>query len=75
MAVPSGMLRRVALVRRTSSFSLLRERIHYTRRELDAVSKELLKLHLLLTSTLSAVDWDLFALGISSQRASVVSCS
>jgi hypothetical protein len=39
--------------------SIFRERIHYTRRELDAVSRELLKLHLLLASTLSAVDWDL----------------
>jgi hypothetical protein len=46
-------------VKRRTSFSLLKERIHYTRRELDAVSRELLKLHLLLASTLSAVDWDL----------------
>jgi hypothetical protein len=70
--VSPGMLRRVALVRtdvsqepstssiyRRTSFSLLREWIHYTRRELDTVSRELLKLHLLLASTLSAVDWDL----------------
>jgi hypothetical protein len=44
---------------RCTSFSLLREQIHYTRCELDAVSRELLKLHQLLASTLSAVDWDL----------------
>ncbi|XP_023703193.1 uncharacterized protein LOC111862215 [Cryptotermes secundus] len=38
---------------------MLRERIHYTSRELDAVSKELIKLHLRLTQVLSAADWDL----------------
>jgi hypothetical protein len=31
---------------RRTSFCLLRERIHYTRHELDAVSEELFKLHL-----------------------------
>ncbi|PNF32618.1 hypothetical protein B7P43_G17953 [Cryptotermes secundus] len=38
---------------------MLRERIHYTRRELDVVSRELIKLHLRLTQVLSAVDSDL----------------
>jgi hypothetical protein len=33
--------------------------MHYTKRELHAVSKELFKLHLLLARTLSAGDWDL----------------
>ncbi|PNF41399.1 hypothetical protein B7P43_G14428 [Cryptotermes secundus] len=38
---------------------MLRERIHQTRRELDAVSRELIKLHLLVARVLSADDWDL----------------
>jgi hypothetical protein len=46
-------------VYRKTSFSLLWERIHYTRRELDAISRELFKLNLLLAHTLSAEDWDL----------------
>jgi hypothetical protein len=44
---------------RHTSFSLLQERIHYTRHKPDMVSRELLKLQLLLASTLSAGDWDL----------------
>jgi hypothetical protein len=39
--------------------SFFREWSHNTRHELGTVSRELLKLHLLLTHTLSAEDWDL----------------
>jgi hypothetical protein len=46
---------------RRTSFSLLRERIHYTRRELDTVSRVFLKLYLLVVHTLSAEDWDLIS--------------
>jgi hypothetical protein len=35
------------------------EWVHYTRHELDAVSRQLFKLYLLLAHTLSAEDWDL----------------
>jgi hypothetical protein len=44
---------------RCTSFCLLCERIHHTRQELDAVSKELFKLHLRLAQDLFADDWDL----------------
>ena len=42
-----------------TSFALLRERIHYNRRELNRISGLLLKLHLRLTSCLSSSQWDL----------------
>jgi hypothetical protein len=46
---------------------VLRERIHHTRRELDAVSKELFKLHLRLAQDMSADDWDLID-GITTEK-------
>jgi hypothetical protein len=44
---------------RRTSFCLLRERIHHTRRELDAVSTELMGLQQRLARYLSGGDWDL----------------
>jgi hypothetical protein len=42
-----------------TSFSLLRERIHDTRRALDGISRALLGLHLRLAGRLSVDDWSL----------------
>ena len=42
-----------------TSFTLLQERIHYNRRELNRISGLLLQLHLRLTSCLSSSHWDL----------------
>ncbi|XP_021918665.1 uncharacterized protein LOC110829347 [Zootermopsis nevadensis] len=44
---------------RRTSFCLLRERIHHTRRELDAISRDLLDMHLRLAAELSTADWAL----------------
>ncbi|XP_021931121.1 uncharacterized protein LOC110835326 [Zootermopsis nevadensis] len=44
---------------RKTSFCLLRERIHHTRRELDAISRDLLGMHLRLAAELSTADWAL----------------
>jgi hypothetical protein len=46
------------ILRRTS-YALIRERIHYKRRELDNTSRELLHLHLSLASSLRSHDWDM----------------
>jgi len=43
----------------STSFGLLRERIHHNRRELDNTSRELLEMHLHLASVLSKSDWSL----------------
>jgi hypothetical protein len=42
-----------------TSFALLRERIHNNRREQDYTSRELLQVHLHLSSILSELDWSL----------------
>jgi hypothetical protein len=49
--------------------TVIRERIHHTRRELDEISRALLALHLRLAGELSADDWAFFD-HITSEKAS-----
>jgi hypothetical protein len=42
-----------------TSLALLRERIHFNRREIDNSSRNLIKIHLQLANVLSASDWSL----------------
>jgi len=42
-----------------TSFTVLQERIHHNRRELDNTSQELLEIHICLASVLSKSDWSL----------------
>jgi hypothetical protein len=47
------------IIYQRTSFTLLRERIHHNRRELDNTSRKLLEIHLRLASVLSKSDWSL----------------
>ncbi len=45
-------------IKRKASLALVRERIRFTRRELDTVSKDLYYLHLKIVSSCSCLSWD-----------------